>query len=195
MEGAKKAFLIDPGTNPEWILEAIEEQGLELDAVLITHGHADHIGGLTAIKEKFPGALVYVGIEDAPKLTSANENLSAMFGFPITVPAADKLLSDGDKFTVAGIPIKAFHIPGHSAGHMVYLLEADDGPIVFVGDVIFKQSVGRTDFPDGNSAQLLKGIREKIYTLPEATVLFCGHGPETTVGSERRFNPFCSPRD
>ena len=113
-----------------------------------------------------------------------------MFGYMLVSPPADVTLRDGESFTTAGIRMTIREIPGHSTGHVVYILENCDPKMVFVGDVIFAGSVGRTDFPDGDFDQLADGIRTKLYNLPDSTVLLPGHGPSTTVGAEKRGNPF-----
>jgi len=124
------------------------------------------------------------------KLTDAILNLSAAFGMGITSPPADVTLRDGDTYSAAGFDLEAREIPGHSRGHVIYLWMGQDPPIAFVGDVIFAGSIGRTDFPDGDFRQLIDGIRQKLFTLPDETILLSGHGPETTVGREKRTNPF-----
>jgi glyoxylase-like metal-dependent hydrolase (beta-lactamase superfamily II) len=117
-------------------------------------------------------------------------NLSGLFGLPITSPPADRLLDDGESFSVAGLAFTVREIPGHSSGHVVFLMESCTPPVVFGGDVLFQEGIGRTDFPDGDFAALAAGIRGKLYPLPDGTIVFPGHGPETTVGHERRHNPF-----
>jgi glyoxylase-like metal-dependent hydrolase (beta-lactamase superfamily II) len=117
-------------------------------------------------------------------------NLSSGFGFRLVSPPADVTLNDGDTYQAAGLELKVLAVPGHSAGHVVYLCQGGERPLAFVGDVIFAGSVGRTDFPDGDFDQLARGIREKLFTLPEETLLYSGHGSPTTVGRERRHNPY-----
>ena len=119
-----------------------------------------------------------------------NANLSAVFGIQGTSPPADLLVKDGETFSAAGINLEVLEIPGHSAGHVVYLFRQHDPIVVFVGDVIFAEGIGRTDFPDGDHEQLVAGIRSKLFTLPDSTLLLPGHGPSTTVSREKRFNPF-----
>jgi glyoxylase-like metal-dependent hydrolase (beta-lactamase superfamily II) len=131
-----------------------------------------------------------IGAAEAQKLTDPGLNLSAMFGFKMVSPPADVTLQDGEFYTAAGINMRVRTIAGHSSGHMVYLIEDCDPVMVFVGDVIFAGSIGRTDFPDGDFNQLADGIRKILYTLPDSTVLLPGHGPKTTVGVEKRSNPF-----
>lgn len=183
------ALVIDPGLQPGLILELLREEGLTVAAILNTHGHADHIGGNGALKQAFPDAPLLIGEEDAIMLTDADANLSAPFGIPITSPPADRTLVEGDEIEYAGIPLEVLDIPGHSPGHIVFVHRARP-VIVFGGDVLFRGSVGRTDFPGGSAELLFEGIRRKLFPLPSDTTVYPGHGPVTTVGQERRSNPF-----
>lgn len=183
-------FLIDPGFEPEKTVDFLERHQLTLSAMLITHGHADHIAGIEALKASFENCMLYIGEREADKLGDPHQNLSAPFGFPIVMPSADILLRDGETVDVAGIPVEVLHTPGHSGGHVVYLIRTEPKPILFAGDVLFRESIGRSDFPDGNHAELIESIRSKILTLPDDTVVYSGHGPTTTVGYERKHNPF-----
>jgi glyoxylase-like metal-dependent hydrolase (beta-lactamase superfamily II) len=194
LNGRRECLVVDPGLDPDRIIEEIESADLELAGILNTHGHADHIAGNEALKQRWPDARLVIGQGDAAKLSDPSLNLSAMFGAPLTSPPADQLVSDGEELTVAGVDLRVLEIPGHSVGHVVYLAHTQDPPIAFAGDVIFAGSVGRTDFADGSFAALASGIREKLYTLDESTRLLCGHGPETTVGRERQSNPFVQAR-
>jgi hydroxyacylglutathione hydrolase len=130
-----------------------------------------------------------IGRRDAGMLTDADANLSAPFGLPITSPVADRLLTEGDVVEEAGIRLEVLEIPGHSPGHIV-LVYRGQPCLVFGGDVLFRGSVGRTDFPGGSSEQLFEGIRGKLFALPADTVVYSGHGPVTTIAHERRTNPF-----
>jgi glyoxylase-like metal-dependent hydrolase (beta-lactamase superfamily II) len=183
------ALVIDPGLEPDLILDFLREQGLTVAAILNTHGHADHIGGNAEVKSAFPEAPLLIGHGDAVMLTDADANLSAPFGMPITSPAADWVLREGDVVEAAGFRLEVLEIPGHSPGHVVFVLRGEPC-LVFGGDVLFRGSVGRTDFPGGSSQRLFAGIREKLFTLPPETVVYSGHGPVTTVKHERRTNPF-----
>ncbi len=193
-EGRDDCLVIDPGLDPDSILEHLDRQGLVPAAVLNTHGHSDHIAGNAALKTRWPDCPLLIGAAEAEKLTDPSLNLSAAFGLPLQSPAADRTVVDGETFEVAGITVKVVDIPGHSRGHVVYLVDGTDPPNVFVGDVIFAGSIGRTDFPDGDLETLLDGIRRKLFTLPDETVLYPGHGPKTTVGNEKDSNPFVGRR-
>jgi hydroxyacylglutathione hydrolase len=187
--GRSDVLVIDPGLEPELILDFLRERGFTPAAILNTHGHADHIGGNRALKETFPDAPLLIGANEARLLTDANANLSAPFGMPVTSPPADRLLREGDVVEEAGIRLEVLDLPGHSPGHVVFLYR--DAPnVVFGGDVLFRGSIGRYDFPGSSGTQLLEGIRTKLYSLPGDTVVYPGHGPVTTVGHEKRTNPF-----
>jgi glyoxylase-like metal-dependent hydrolase (beta-lactamase superfamily II) len=190
IKGRDDCLVIDPGMEPELIFEHLDRNQLSPAAILITHGHADHIGGNRALKERWPRCPLVIGVGDAPKLTSAQLNLSAPFGIPIDSPPADVTIDDGDTYVAGGVNLHILGIPGHSAGHVVYLCKEASPYVAFVGDVIFAGSIGRTDFPDGDFHQLAHGIHTKLFTLPGDTRLLPGHGSETTVEQERRTNPF-----
>lgn len=190
LPGRAEAVVIDPGLEPELILEALEENGLTVAAVLNTHGHADHIGGNAALKQVFPQAPLLIGAGDAIMLTDAEANLSAPFGIPIVSPPADRLLQEGETVEFAGMRFAIREIPGHSPGHIVFVAQESQPIQVFGGDVLFQGSIGRTDFPGGSFEQLRDGIHRKLFTLPDETLVYPGHGPVTTVGKEKRTNPF-----
>jgi hydroxyacylglutathione hydrolase len=185
----KNALVFDPGLEPDLILAFLDENELDVAAILNTHGHADHIGGNEALKTRFPAAPIVIGVHEAALLTDANLNLSAPFGMPITSPPADRLVNEGDHIDYAGFNLEVFEIPGHSPGHIVYLHRGKTN-VVLGGDVLFRGSIGRTDFPGGSFERLASGIRTKLYALPDDTVVYPGHGPVTTTGHEKRTNPF-----
>ncbi len=190
LAGRSDCVVVDPGAEPAPLIEKLRKNNLNPVALLVTHGHWDHIGGISELRAIWPDAKIYVGAADRYKLTDPRGNLSAHFGLPLTTCDADVSLADGATFEAAGIPFKTVEIPGHSRGHVVYVLETDEIPVVFCGDVIFNGSIGRSDFPDGDYDALIAGIRDKILTLPSDAVLCPGHGPETSVGAERAYNPF-----
>jgi hydroxyacylglutathione hydrolase len=183
------AVVVDPGLDAESILDFLRERGLTLAAILNTHGHGDHIAGNAAMKHAFPTAPLVIGVNDAPMLNDAHANLSALLGFSITSPPADRTVVEGDVVEAAGLTFEVFEIPGHSRGHVVYLHRGTPYR-VFGGDVLFRGSVGRFDFPGGSQEALFSGIRSKLFTLPADTIVYPGHGSVTTVGHEMQTNPF-----
>jgi len=189
--GRDDVLVIDPGLEPELILEFLRERNLRPAAILNTHGHADHIAGNAAMKDAYPDAPLIIGKNEAQLLTDPVANLSARFDFSIISPNADQLVSEGDVVEAAGLRLEVLDIPGHSPGHVVFV-HRDTPCRVFGGDVLFRGSVGRTDFPGGSMDQLTTGIQTKLFKLPADTVVYPGHGPVTTVGKEMGDNPFVS---
>lgn len=188
--GSPAALIIDPGFDPDSILDVIHRERLVPVAIVNTHGHADHIAGNHAMRAAFPDIPLVIGRNEAHLLTDAEANLSAAFGMPVLSPPADRLVDDGERLELAGIEFLVREIPGHSPGSVVYIADREVPPVVLVGDVIFAGSVGRHDFPGGSAKTLLSGIREKLLVLPEESVLYPGHGPATTIGREKATNPF-----
>jgi hydroxyacylglutathione hydrolase len=184
----RDAVVIDPGLDPEAILDFLEEKKLSVGAILNTHGNADHIAGNGAVKAAFPDAPIIIGANEVHLLGDAEANLSAPFGMPITSPPADDTVREGDTLEVAGISLEVLDLPGHSPGHVVFLYR-DHPCVLFGGDVLFRGGVGRTDFPGSDSIVFFAGIRTKILTLPEDTKVYSGHGPATTIGREKITNP------
>ncbi|MEA1949787.1 MAG: MBL fold metallo-hydrolase [Planctomycetota bacterium] len=190
----KDCFIIDPGLEPQRTIDFLDKNKLTPASFLITHGHSDHIGGNQALKQRWPDCPVVIGCGDAGKLTDPQQNLSAAFGVDLVSPPADVTLDDGEVYETAGFKLSVLEIPGHSPGHVVYHWADHSPQIVLVGDVIFAGSIGRTDFPDGNFEDLKNGIHQKLFTLPDDTILYPGHGPSTTVGKEKATNPFVGLR-
>lgn len=182
--------VVDPGLEPARIVDHLVRHGLTPAAILCTHGHSDHIAGNGQLKERWPQCELVIGAGDAAKLTDAELNLSAPFGLPLISPPADRLVREGDRLSVAGLEIEVRETPGHSAGHVVFLVSGTAPLQVFVGDVLFQRGVGRTDFPDGDAHALVRSIHARLFTLPDDTIVLPGHGGATTIGEEKRGNPF-----
>src|SRR5262245_12153946 len=190
LPGRADAVAVDPGFEPDLILDLLKEEGLALAAILNTHGHVDHIAGNGAVKQAFPAAPIVIGPGDAAMLTDADLNLSGPFGLPVTSPPADRLVKEGDSLAFAGMEFDVLDVPGHSPGHVVYLVRGTTPLVVLGGDVLFREGIGRYDLPGGSFDRLAAGIRTKLYPLPADSVVYPGHGPVTTVGYERANNPF-----
>ena len=185
LEGRNDCIVIDPGLEPGKIVTQIEQHGLTPAAILLTHGHCDHIAGNAVMKDRWPTCPIVIGAGEVDKLSDPAKNLSGRFGVPLTSPAADRTVVESETVEYAGFSLEVREIPGHSSGHIVFVWHAGHPPVVFGGDVQFAGGIGRTDFPDGDIEQLAQGIREKLYTLPPETIVLSGHGPETTIGAEK----------
>lgn len=190
LDGRRECLIFDPGFDPAAVIAVIEENGLTPAAIVNTHGHSDHIAGNEAVKDRWPDCPIVIGEHEADKLTDPMLNLSGLYGFALLSPPADQLVRHGEVFCSAGIELEVRETPGHSRGHVVFLWKGQTPWLVFGGDVLFQGSVGRTDFPDGSFRQLEASIRNQLYTLPDDTQVLPGHGPPTTIGAERRSNPF-----
>jgi glyoxylase-like metal-dependent hydrolase (beta-lactamase superfamily II) len=187
-DSAADCLVVDTGLDTDEPVDFLAGHGLHPTAVVLTHGHADHIVGLEALRERFDGLKVYIHRLDADLLTDPETNLSVLAGARFSTAPADVLLDDGDVIEEAGIILKVLHTPGHTPGGVC--LYAEQQGLVFSGDTLFADSVGRTDFPGGSMRALVESIRSKLLVLPDETVVYPGHGMRTTVGRERRSNPF-----
>jgi glyoxylase-like metal-dependent hydrolase (beta-lactamase superfamily II) len=188
--GANECVVIDPGLDPQAILDYLDEHSLSPAAILCTHGHSDHIAGNSALKDRWPDCPLAIGTGDAAKLGDPWQNLSGQFGFPIVSPPAERLLVGGNRFSAAGIELDVLDAPGHSIGHVVFVCRQTAPWRVFGGDVLFRGGIGRADFPDGNFEDLRRSIETQLFTLPDDTIVHAGHGSDTTIGHEKRTNPF-----
>lgn len=184
------ALVIDPGAAASSILRSLEEEALDVAAIVLTHAHLDHLEGVAAVK-KATGADVYLHPDDRPLYDRASDQAAA-FDHPLEAPPPpDRALAHGDVLEFGGCTLEVRHAPGHSPGHVILVSETDG--LAFVADVVFQGSIGRTDLPGGDFHELMRSIREQVLSLPDETRLLPGHGPETTVGHERVGNPFLVP--
>lgn len=184
-ENTKKAVIIDPGGDAAKILAAVAREGLLVEAIINTHGHADHVLANVQVQDA-TGAPLWIHSADADMLGSGSRNLSAFLGGATSCGKADRLLSDGEVLPVGDFSLTVLHTPGHTPGGISLLTDKT----VFVGDTLFAESIGRTDFPGGSYSQLIHSIKEKLMVLDDEVKAYPGHGPATTIGWERRQNPF-----
>jgi glyoxylase-like metal-dependent hydrolase (beta-lactamase superfamily II) len=181
--------VIDPGAEEERILARVAALGFHPRYVLLTHAHGDHIAAVPAVAAALR-CPVYVHPADAAMLRSPAANLSALAGMPVSADVPFRTYQDGDVLPLGGKSIRVLHTPGHSAGGVSLYVAPD---VVFTGDALFRRSIGRTDFPGGSYELLRRSIEEKIFTLGDGVVVYPGHESPTTVGEERRENPFLQP--
>ena len=191
-EQTNKAALVDPGGDAEKLQAELAALNCELEAIYLTHGHLDHVGAAKQLADHFSVDIIGPHLDDKFWF-DALPMQAQMFGFAAIAPFyPTKWLAHGDTITVGELALAVRHCPGHTPGHVVFYHQ--DSEQLIVGDVIFQGSVGRTDFPKGDSAQLLKSIKSEILSFSDDVAILPGHGPNTTVGHERRTNPFISGR-
>lgn len=178
----KKACVIDPGGEHDKILQALKTHDLTLEVIVLTHGHMDHIGGLAELA-KATGAEVAIHEDDKDMLEDPRLNLSGSMGGDIAL-SADRLLKDGDKVQFGNIRLKVIHTPGHTKGSICLKVHED----LFTGDTLFLRSVGRTDLAGGDQNALMQSIKKKLYKLSDDTIVYPGHGPESSIGFEKKSN-------
>lgn len=197
-EETRKAICIDPGEESGELVDFINSQSLELQAIALTHGHLDHIGGTAALNRQFPDAEIilhkddedlYYGLPQQPLLMGIQPDQLASLGFDYEdPPKLTRNWIDGEIYELGTLRFKVLHCPGHTRGHVVLAEETEK--VVFVGDCLFAGTIGRTDLPGGSSEQLMDSINDKITALGDEFTVYSGHGPETTIGDERESNPF-----
>lgn len=191
-EQTRQAAVIDPGGDVERILRALEAEQLTLAKILVTHGHIDHAGGVAGLAARTGVPIEGPHKEDAFWIEGMAQQ-SRMFGFPdVASFTPDRWLQDGDKVSFGEIELDVLHCPGHTPGHVVFYHAPSK--LAQVGDVLFQGSIGRTDFPRGDHATLLASIKDKLFALGDDVDFVPGHGPMSTLGEERRYNPFLSGR-
>jgi len=181
-------WIIDAGFAPEPLIDYVRENNLTPEQVVLTHAHVDHIAGLHAIRGVWPRIPILIHHAEREFLTEPALNLSIALDEPLIAPPATDTFEHGSTLTLGDMHFQVRHTPGHSPGG-VSLYQHEQG-VVFVGDALFAGSVGRTDFPTSNPAELIRGIRSQLLSLPDPTRVYPGHGPSTTIGEERANNPF-----
>ncbi|MBQ3053393.1 MAG: MBL fold metallo-hydrolase [Clostridia bacterium] len=185
-ENSNIAVVIDPGSESHMVISALEDMQAVPKYIILTHTHFDHMGGVTGILEKYPDCRFVCHSADKDGLTSPHLNLSeAFYGYPIILKE-DLTVKDGDIISFGNSSLKVIHTPGHTLGGICLY----DKGVLFSGDTLFYYSVGRTDFPGGNASMLISSIREKLFILPEDTVVYPGHGEITSISQEKRGNPY-----
>lgn len=182
---SKKGVVIDPGAQPQLIYNKIKQDNLKVELIILTHGHSDHIGAVNELQE-LTGAEVAIHEKDYPLLLSPHENLSKYMGQEITISSVDFKLKDGQKLKVGELELDIVHTPGHTPGSISIKIKNT----IFTGDTLFTGSVGRTDFPGGSFQELIASIKNKLLILDDDTEIYPGHGPKSTIGIERKTNPF-----
>ena len=183
----KRGLIVDPADSPDTIIAKADSLSMIPEAILITHGHFDHVLAINKVREHY-GIKVYAGLTEKQVLHDMAMNLTSSFGMG-QIFDADIYLKDGEEFETAGYHIKAIEVPGHTIGGMCYYF--DKQGVLFSGDTLFCESVGRSDFPGGSASALCRGIKDKLFILPEHTKVYPGHMDETTIGNEIKYNPFC----
>lgn len=191
-EATGDAVIIDPGGNASEILRLVEEAGLTLQRIINTHAHFDHVGGVQPLKEA-AGVPFALHRDDLPILENYSSQLAYFGASGGEPPAVDEYLEAGQEIEVGETVLRVLFTPGHSPGHVTFVHddpESSEGPVAFSGDVLFQRSIGRFDLPGGNYERLMRSIREELLPLGDKTVIYPGHGPSTTIGEEKKHNPY-----
>lgn len=181
----KEGFIIDPAASPDKIIDLVTRLSIDVKAILLTHGHFDHIGGANVLKERY-GVHIYGHEDEVDMARDAMINLSAHFD-DVNCVEIDKPLRDGEEFKVAGFDIKTIHTPGHTKGSCCYIVTDDEKDRLFSGDTIFYHSYGRTDLPTGSGATIIRSILDKLLVLDDNMEVFPGHGDTTTIDEEKKW--------
>jgi glyoxylase-like metal-dependent hydrolase (beta-lactamase superfamily II) len=183
----RQGMIIDPGAEADKILGTVHETGLSISLIVITHAHIDHVGAIREVQEKTHAQFAIHEAEKGFLSTAPMRMLTSLGISPVkSPPRPDRMLKDGDRIDIGDLHFEVLHTPGHSSGGMCLLGHG----VVFSGDTLFNLGIGRTDFPGMSHERLMNSIREKLMVLPDETVVYPGHGPATTIGDERRGNPF-----
>lgn len=190
-DGQAECWIVDASFGPGPMISFVQEQSLRPSALMLTHAHADHIAGVPEVRKAFPGIPVAIHQAEASWLSDPKRNLSGGYGMPISSTGPDRLLEHGQTLSLAGAECRIIHTPGHSPGGVGLYFPSHD--LLIAGDALFAGSIGRTDLPGGDFDTLANAIRERFYTLPDRTVVLPGHGPQTSIGDEKRTNPFVRP--
>ncbi|MDY4835000.1 MBL fold metallo-hydrolase [Frisingicoccus sp.] len=185
-EDTKEVLVIDPADHAQKIIEWMKSENLKPVAILLTHGHFDHIMGVEGIRKEY-GIPVYASRDEVDVLAKPQLNVSTMMGAYLSMKA-DELFADGDVLELAGMKLKVISTPGHTIGSVCFYIEEEK--VLISGDTLFEASVGRTDFPTGSSRQLIESIKTRLFILPDDTSVFPGHGGTTSIGYEKLHNPF-----
>ena len=186
-EKTNEGFIVDPGGYNKVLTKEVRDNDVKIKYIILTHGHSDHICGVNEHKAEFPDAKIVAYKDEEAMLENPNLNQSPGFGVPYSTKA-DILVSDGDELKVGDVTLKFIHTPGHTEGGMcIYVKESK---ALFSGDTLFRQSIGRTDFPGGSYKEIMDSIRKKLFLLPDDTNVFPGHMGTTSIGFEKENNPF-----
>ena len=185
-EDTKEVLIVDPADRAQKIIEWINSEGLKPTAILLTHGHFDHIMGVAGVKKEY-NIPIYASKDEVEVLANPQINVSTMMGAYLSMKA-DKLFSDGDVLELAGMKLKVISTPGHTIGSVCFYMEEEK--VLISGDTLFEASVGRSDFPTGSSRQLIESIKTRLLVLPDDTDVFPGHGGTTSIAYEKAHNPF-----
>lgn len=188
LSAGQACWIIDAGFAPEPMLDAIDQQGLAVEKVVLTHAHLDHIAGLHVVRHRYPGVPILVHADEQEFLTDTRLNLSAAMIDPIVAPEATSLLNHGEQLELNGVAFDIRHTPGHSPGGISLIQQ--EAQIAIVGDTLFAGSIGRFDFPTSDGQTLMQSIDAQLMALPDEFRVLPGHGPETTIGRERAMNPY-----